>query len=224
MADGKVKNIFETIHNIGVAHSNHYSVFFVLPQKLINRMNELGYTDLNEINNALELFCTTWNCPVVADLDSSQVRSYGEVRTFPTEFTYTQNVTMSFYLDEKGIILTLFSEWRNMIYQSAGASNGRQNRIIGWYDDYICPKMVLCLTKAIKSDRNTSESASSLGYRNADPFFGVEIFEAWPFFIDPLNPNGESQNAPMVIQVAFRYKNSRTLSKPEAIKEMKGGI
>lgn len=89
----------------GVAKNNKFLVNLTLPEDL---------ADMKDINmRKVLLFCDQAAIPGVS-FASAPIRSYGETRELPYEKLYEQ-ITLSFYLDAKLTIKTLFDRWIQLV-------------------------------------------------------------------------------------------------------------
>jgi hypothetical protein len=157
----------------GLARSNRYSVEMVLPSTT--------YSD-NDYRKML-LLCESVQLPGL-NLNTAQIRSYGEIREMPYEMNYDP-VTFTFYVDGDMIIKGIFDQW----IQSIQIGNTRN---FNYYKDYISDTvniMVEDLTDDVK--------------------YIVTLYEVYPKTVTPVQM-GYDQKDIMKLSVTLNYKYWRS--------------
>ena len=91
----------------GLARSNRYTVEMTLPQIL-----NVHPSDQQKV----ALLCESVNIPGL-NVNTVQIRTFGEVREMPTEFNYDP-ITLTFYVDGDMIVKDVFDKWIKSVQNS----------------------------------------------------------------------------------------------------------
>jgi len=113
-----INNFISEVKFEGLARQNRFAVLFTPPVNI-------GTPDLQTVL----LFCDTSQLPGV-NFSTVQNRTYGEFREIPYEKLY-DNLNMSFYVDTKMKVKSLFDSWINQIQNPV-------TRNFNYYNNYTC--------------------------------------------------------------------------------------
>lgn len=170
---GSRKPIEQFISNVkqgALARTNRFAVLFSAPKG----MTEANLTTFERVL----LFCDSAQLPG-ANFSTTQNRSFGEFREVPYEKLYDQ-VSLTFYVDNKMSVKELFDDWQNVIYNPV-------TRTFGYYDDY------------------TTTLKIQVQDINDNTCYEVELYECYPKSISNIQMDAASKDV-MKITVGFQYK------------------
>lgn len=166
-----ISDFVSEIGKSGLARSNRYSVEMQLP-KIANNFNSNDY-------RKMLLLCEAIQLPGL-NVNTAQIRTFGEVREMPYEFNYDP-IQLSFYVDGDMIIKGIFDEWIK------GIQNGN-TRTFNYYKDYIAPYI------SVYVEDLTDEQK-----------YVTNIYEAYPKSVSAVQM-GYDQKDVMKMTVSFAYK------------------
>ena len=169
----------------GLARTNRYSVILSTPPSVQTQFS----LNLPKIL----LFCDTLNLPGL-NVNTAQIRTFGEVREIPYEFNYDA-VNMTFYVDGAMEVKGFFDAWIKSVQQG-------ERRTFNYYNQYICSQMQIYVEDLANKAR-----------------YAVELYEVFPKTVSPIQMGYEQKDI-MKIQVTFMFKywKSRVISQDDAIK------
>lgn len=175
-------NIREFISEInasdGLADTCRYTVIMTLPNTLT------GY-DQSSLRRLL-LFCEKVQLPGL-NLNTTQIRTFGEVREMPYEQNY-DHVNMTFYVDGKMIVKKLLDDW----IKSCVIGDTRK---WNYYNDFICGQMQIYVT-----DRKDNSK------------YVVTLYEAYPKSVNSVSMGYDSKDVMRAdVTLAFKYWDSKQL-------------
>lgn len=165
-----IEQFVSTVKQGALARTNRFAVQMATPK---------GMTEVNlsAFQNVL-LFCDSAQLPG-ANFSTTQNRTFGEFREVPYEKLYDQ-VSMTFYVDNKMSVKEFFDDWQNVIYNPA-------TRTFGYYKDYVTDLTVLV------QDINDNTC------------YAVTLFECYPKTISNIQLDAASKDV-MKVTVGFQYK------------------
>jgi hypothetical protein len=175
-----ISDFVTQIGKSGLARSNRYSIEMSLPATT--------YTD-NDYRKML-LLCESIQLPGL-NLNTAQIRTFGEIREMPYEFNYDP-VQFSFYVDGDMVIKGIFDQWIQSIQRGA-------TRNFNYYKDYISDQV-----KIYVEDLNDETK------------YIVTLYEAYPKNLSSVQM-GYDQKDVMKLNVTLMYKHwkSEVISKKE---------
>jgi len=175
-----ISDFVTQIGKAGLARSNRYSIEMALPATT--------YTD-NDYRKML-LLCESIQLPGL-NLNTTQIRTFGEIREMPYEFNYDP-VQFSFYVDGDMVIKGIFDQWIQSIQRGA-------TRNFNYYKDYISDQV-----KIYVEDLNDETK------------YIVTLYEAYPKNLSAVQM-GYDQKDVMKLNVTLMYKHwkSEVISKRE---------
>jgi hypothetical protein len=177
-----ISDFVTQIGKAGLARSNRYSIEMALPATT--------YTD-NDYRKML-LLCESIQLPGL-NLNTTQIRTFGEIREMPYEFNYDP-VQFSFYVDGDMVIKGIFDQWIQSIQRGA-------TRNFNYYKDYISDQV-----KIYVEDLNDETK------------YIVTLYEAYPKNLSAVQM-GYDQKDVMKLNVTLMYKHwkSEVISKREPV-------
>jgi len=175
-----ISDFVTQIGKSGLARSNRYSIEMSLPATT--------YTD-NDYRKML-LLCENVQLPGL-NLNTAQIRTFGEIREMPYEFNYDP-VQFSFYVDGDMVIKGIFDQWIQSIQRGS-------SRNFNYYKDYISDQVKI-----------------SVEDLNDETKYIVTLYEAYPKNLSSVQM-GYDQKDVMKLNVTFMYKHwkSEVISKQE---------
>jgi hypothetical protein len=163
----------------GLARANRFSVVMQMPAGIVSA----GVTPFSN----LLLFCDQATLPGLT-VNTTPVRTFGEVRETPTEFMF-EPVTLSFYVDQNMLIRGWFNNWIKYI------QNG-DTRTFKYYDDFICKQMQINVQDSVDQTRHQ-----------------VHLYEVWPKSVGAIQLDYASKDI-MKMSVTLQYKYWKYVSIP----------
>lgn len=166
----------------GFSRTNRYAVYFDNPSVMINTSNL----------PMILMFCDRIDLPGL-NLNTTQIREYGEIREMPYEFNYDP-IPMSFYVDTDMMVKTYFDRWIKSVQNPT-------NRNFNYYKDYTCGKMSIEV-----QDLNDNTK------------YKVELFDAYPKTLFPVSMGYENKEIMrMQVVMAYRYWRSAPMNSQAAV-------
>lgn len=170
----------------GLARTNRFSIQLMPPSFVLRNMGNNG-------NSAalrdLLLFCDSTQLPGI-NINTAQIRSFGEVREIPYETNY-EPITLSFYVDNALQVKRLFDIWILGV-------QGLDTRKFKFYNDYISDLII-----------NVQDMSDDTQYQ-------AKLFEAYPKTVSAVQMDYANRDV-MKIQVTFMYKYWRPYVKDTLI-------
>ena len=156
----------------GIARTNRYSVEITLPQLVGQNIH---------ISNVykMQLLCDSVAIPSL-NVNTVQIRTFGEVREMPTEFNYDP-IQLSFYVDGDMQIKHIFDTWIKSV------QNGSR-RTFNYYNEYICPQMFIYVEDL-----------------QDNKVYKVAVYEAWPKTVNAVTMSYEQKDV-MKLTVSMMFK------------------
>lgn len=161
----------------GLARANRYTVEMTLPQGL-----NIHPSDQQRV----ALLCESVTIPSL-NVNTVQIRTFGEVREMPTEFNYDP-ITLTFYVDGDMIVKDAFDKWIKSV------QNG-STRTFNYYNNYICPKMKIYVEDLL--DEKIYENT---------------VYEAWPKTVQAVQMSYDQKDVmKLTVTMMFKYWESRLM-------------
>lgn len=161
----------------GMARTNRYTVEMTLPQIL-----NVHPSDQQKV----ALLCESVNIPGL-NVNTVQIRTFGEVREMPTEFNYDP-ITLTFYVDGDMIVKDVFDKWIKSV------QNG-STRTFNYYNNYICPKMKIYVEDLMD-----------------EKIYETTVYEAWPKTVNAVQMSYEQKDImKLTVTLMFKYWDSRLM-------------
>lgn len=162
-----INEFIASIKNNGLARSNRYAVMF----------GNVPWVDTDLLKNTV-MFCDQVQLPGV-NYNTSDTRSYGEVRKAPYERLY-EDINMSFYVDTDMSVKLFFDYWMNQIQDPV-------SRNFNYYENY------------------TSDIILEVQDLHNNTRYNMKLFEAFPKSIGAIQMDYNSKDI-MKLSVNFAYK------------------
>lgn len=178
----KISTFVSQISN-GLARSNRFLVSLTPPSKVISGLEGQGSAnvDNNRLQNIL-LLCDSAQLPGVT-LNTTPIRSFGEVREIPYELNF-EPITLTFFVDAEMNVKKLFDLW--LLSAQIG-----DTRKFNYYDSYTCPMKIYVQDMA---EQNR---------------YIVEMFEAYPKTVSAVQLDYANRDV-MKLTVTMMYKYWRS--------------
>ena len=182
--DGPLNDFISKVRTNGLATSNMYTVEMAIPAVVQNKFG--AFHDLR----AVQLFCDSCQLPD-QNINTSQTRTYGEVREMPYENLYG-NINMTFLVDSDYRTKHFFDTWIQNITDP-------ETRHINYYKDYTVP--VIRITMFNRSGYET--------YRAA-------LYECYPKQIQAVTVDNNAKEV-VKVSVSMNYKYWRSAMRNEPV-------
>jgi hypothetical protein len=167
MANSPLNKFISKVKQDGLARTNRYTVLF----------GGMASAGLNQKLDIL-LLCDQVQIPGT-NFNTSDMRTYGEVRKTPYERLY-EDVNMSFYVDTNMQVKKFFDDWMNRIQNPT-------TRNFNYYDSYVQD-----ITIEVQDLKNQSR-------------YGIKLYEAFPKSIGAVQLDYAGKDI-MKLSVNFAYK------------------
>lgn len=180
------KSINDFTSNIvnGLSRTNRYAVDLTIPT-VIRPDIQGAYTP--DDNRRLLLMCDQLQLPGL-NINTTQIRTYGEIREMPYEFNYDP-IQLSFYVDTEMIIKSIFDAWIKSVQNDI-------MRNFNYYNSYICPQMKIIV-----------EDVNDYGR------YEVTLHDVYPKNIAPIQMGNSSTDVmKLSVTLVYKYWTSRPLS------------
>jgi len=163
----------------GIAKPNRYSVVFTPPTEVLSGITAgSSNTSLQKIL----MYCDSTQLPGI-NINTNQVRTFGEVREMPYEINY-EPITLSFYVDVGMNVKKLFDDW--VLY-----TNIDDSRKFRYYNDYISDMSIFVQDNAEKNR------------------YLIKLYEAYPKTVSAVTLDYASRDL-MKLQVTMMFKYWRS--------------
>lgn len=169
----KISDFVAQMGNYGAARTNRYTIDMEIP-KAVNVM-QYGSNHAHK----MRMFCEQIQLPGL-NVNTTQVRTFGEIREMPYEFNYDP-IQMIFYVDSEMVIKGIFDDWIQNIQL-------KRTRSFQYYVDYICPQMSIHIEDVYDKRK-----------------YSVGLYEVYPKNLGPVQLGYEQKNV-MTMQVTMVYK------------------
>lgn len=156
----------------GMARTNRYSVVLTLPQLIAGNIHASNV-------EKMQLLCDSITIPSL-NVNTVQIRTFGEVREMPTEFNYDP-LQLTFYVDGDMQVKRIFDVWIKSV--QTGSS-----RTFNYYNEYICPQMFIYVEDL--EDNKVYET---------------KVFEAWPKTVNAVTLSYDQKEV-MKVTVTMMFK------------------
>lgn len=183
-----VSNYLAAITNgRGMAKSNTYSVYFVLPESLKNEFKRTGRGNgiekpvqgnrsVSDVGERILLMCDEVSLPgIQSNTGSITGRFQGQGPIYyPTAPIYS-DIQLSFMCDAEMQAFKFLLDWHEFIYDTTGAARaGEKIRRVKYPNQYQCNKMII-----EKRERNKTDE---IGVTT----MGFKLYNAWPYSVDAI--------------------------------------
>lgn len=133
----------------------------------------------------LSFLCNTTSLPG-RSLATSDQKYNGSIRKIARESIYNE-ITFTFYLTNKLNERRFFEDWLDFI-------NPKDNYSVEYYNYYVVPIKIYTFAETVDKDLATNSE------------YGIELEEAYPISIDPINLTWNNQNDTASTNVTFAYR------------------
>lgn len=162
----------------GIAKPNRYTILLRPPFEVMGSILSGGNTSLQKIL----MYCDSTQLPGV-NLNTNQVRTFGEVREMPYEINY-EPITLSFYVDVGMNVKKLFDNW--IMY-----TNIRETRKFRYYNEYVTDMSIFVQDNAEKTR------------------YEVKFYEVYPKTVSAITMDYAAKDL-MKMQVTLMFKYWRS--------------
>ena len=191
MANSPLNDFISNVKHNGLARNNRFIVgIFAGPDSQVINLGTDGV-----MRDAL-LMCDQVQLPGT-NFNTSDMRTYGEVRKAPYERLY-EDINMSFYVDTAMTVKILFDNWMTYI-QNPGTRN------FNYYDEYTADIVI-----EVQDIKNQSR-------------YAIKLFEAYPKSIGAIQLDHANKDI-MKLSVNFAYKYYQIGSQEISSTDVDGGF
>lgn len=202
MPSFNVEKFKSTTLKSGFLRENKFEMRFTLPPALLNNPNNVGGGNLRQTAEELSLWCEATTLPGV-QLSTTEVRryGYGVFEKKPYNATFTE-LSVVLFGDADGKNWKLFRDWINYIF-NADVNNQRGGQAAN----------NLFQVNYKKGPTGYATNVDIIVYDDVGkPKITVQLNEAYPVFMGPINLNWGSTNQIMRIPITLTFYTWSVLS------------